>query len=268
MYIGQAAKELLKWPRPSEPPVVRMERRYLMEYGMPSTHAMVGTLMPFTFLIGTWNHYEYPHALGVGLACSWTALVCFSRLYKGMHFILDVIAGETLIWVLMLLLWPLFDPLDYFLVTHPQAPLVLISMSVFLCIIYPSQNGVASTRADTISSLGAVSGAFCGFWFNYRTGMLPDALAPLGGVIGWPGWSAAGLMLIKYLMTQVLAVLVYLPVRAFILQVISVIFNTEINERTKRLLFVELPYRYTTFVVLISIIYVCMPLLFLKLGLD
>ena len=69
MYIGQAAKELLKWPRPSEPPVVRMERRYLMEYGMPSTHAMVGTLIPFTFLIGTWNHYEVNKACHV----SWYA---------------------------------------------------------------------------------------------------------------------------------------------------------------------------------------------------
>ena len=58
MYIGQASKELLKWPRPRDPPVVRMEGRYLMEYGMPSTHAMVGTLVPFSYLIGTWNHYE------------------------------------------------------------------------------------------------------------------------------------------------------------------------------------------------------------------
>ena len=58
MYVGQTSKEVLRWPRPSEPPVVRIEKRYLQEYGMPSTHAMVGTLVPFTVLAVTWDHYE------------------------------------------------------------------------------------------------------------------------------------------------------------------------------------------------------------------
>ncbi|XP_071802648.1 sphingosine-1-phosphate phosphatase 2-like [Asterias amurensis] len=268
MYIGQAAKEMLKWPRPSEPPVVRLERRYFMEYGMPSTHAIVGTLMPFTFLFGTWDHYEYSHTLGTILAFSWAMLVCFSRLYKGMHFILDLVAGVTITLVLMLLLWPWLDQMDHFLLTHPQAPLVVISTSVFLCIIYPCQNGVASTRADTITILSAVSGALCGFWFNYRIGMLPDALAPLGGVIGWPGWTTLGLMLIKYLMAQLLTAVMYLAVRAFLLQAIPVIYNIEINERTKRLLFVELPYRYINYFGVGAFSYVIIPLLFQKLNLD
>ena len=76
MYIGQSTKELLKWPRPSEPPVVRMEGRYLMEYGMPSTHAMVGTLMPFSYLIGTWNHYEVRFLKTITF--SWLIAVCKS----------------------------------------------------------------------------------------------------------------------------------------------------------------------------------------------
>ena len=58
MYVGQSSKEIMRWPRPSEPPAVRIEKRYFKEYGMPSTHAMVGTLVPFTILATTWNHYE------------------------------------------------------------------------------------------------------------------------------------------------------------------------------------------------------------------
>ena len=57
MYVGQSCKEILRWPRPSKP-AVRIEGRYFKEFGMPSTHAMSGTLVPFTILAVTWDHYE------------------------------------------------------------------------------------------------------------------------------------------------------------------------------------------------------------------
>jgi len=41
MYLGQAAKEFVRMPRPSSPPVAKFEQRYELEYGFPSTHAMV-----------------------------------------------------------------------------------------------------------------------------------------------------------------------------------------------------------------------------------
>ena len=50
MYLGQATKDIVRWPRPKSPPVIHMEKRYALEYGMPSTHAMVGAGMPFSIL--------------------------------------------------------------------------------------------------------------------------------------------------------------------------------------------------------------------------
>jgi sphingosine-1-phosphate phosphatase 1 len=41
MYVGQATKDLMCMPRPASPPVVKLEERYVAEYGFPSTHAMV-----------------------------------------------------------------------------------------------------------------------------------------------------------------------------------------------------------------------------------
>jgi len=41
MTVGQATKDLLCMPRPASPPVVKLEDRYLAEFGFPSTHAMV-----------------------------------------------------------------------------------------------------------------------------------------------------------------------------------------------------------------------------------
>lgn len=57
MYLGQVTKDLLKIPRPASPPVIRMEKIYALEYGMPSTHAMVGAGFPFSILLLTWQRY-------------------------------------------------------------------------------------------------------------------------------------------------------------------------------------------------------------------
>ncbi|KAL0175076.1 hypothetical protein M9458_031044, partial [Cirrhinus mrigala] len=51
MYIGQVMKDILKLPRPSSPPVVKLETRVDAEYGMPSTHAMAATAISFTLLL-------------------------------------------------------------------------------------------------------------------------------------------------------------------------------------------------------------------------
>lgn len=68
MYVGQAAKDVIKWPRPASPPVFRLEKKYAFEYGMPSTHAMVGVGLPFLTFILTTNRYEVSY-LAKCLAC-------------------------------------------------------------------------------------------------------------------------------------------------------------------------------------------------------
>uniref|UniRef100_A0A8C0YVR3 Phosphatidic acid phosphatase type 2/haloperoxidase domain-containing protein n=1 Tax=Canis lupus familiaris TaxID=9615 RepID=A0A8C0YVR3_CANLF len=88
MYIGQVAKDILKWPRPLSPPVVKLEKRVIAEYGMPSTHAMAATVISFTLLISTRDRYQYPFVLGLLMAVLFSTLVCLSRLYTGMHTVL------------------------------------------------------------------------------------------------------------------------------------------------------------------------------------
>lgn len=58
MYVGQFMKDCIKWPRPG-PPALRLEgNRFEMEYGMPSTHTIVGTCMPFSLLFLSSKYYE------------------------------------------------------------------------------------------------------------------------------------------------------------------------------------------------------------------
>jgi len=57
MYFGQATKDIVKLPRPASPPVIQLEKRYALEYGMPSTHAMVGAGIPFAIFFLTKERY-------------------------------------------------------------------------------------------------------------------------------------------------------------------------------------------------------------------
>jgi sphingosine-1-phosphate phosphatase 1 len=61
MYFGQVLKDIIRWPRPASPPVVILEPEYAVEFGMPSTHAMVGSALPTTILIFTMHRYEVRH---------------------------------------------------------------------------------------------------------------------------------------------------------------------------------------------------------------
>ena len=60
MYVGQACKALVKWKRPSSPPVFRLEDNPKLEeeFGFPSTHAIVAVTIPFYYLYSCFGRYE------------------------------------------------------------------------------------------------------------------------------------------------------------------------------------------------------------------
>ncbi|NXR14849.1 SGPP2 phosphatase, partial [Semnornis frantzii] len=166
MYIGQVSKDILKWPRPLSPPVVKLEMRTVAEYGMPSTHAMAATAISFSFFMATMNQYKYPFELGLAAAFAFSTLVCLSRLYTGMHTVLDVIGGALTSAMLLMLLYPAWDTIDHLLLTSPFCPLISIIVPLVLCYNYPKLDYYSPTRGDTTTILGAGAGATVGFWLN------------------------------------------------------------------------------------------------------
>lgn len=85
--LGQGIKDIVRWPRPG-PPVIQLQHKWAMEYGMPSTHAMVGVSIPFSVLLYTMDRYQYNIPFGLCIAIIWCTLICLSRLYLGMHTVL------------------------------------------------------------------------------------------------------------------------------------------------------------------------------------
>nr|XP_054766560.1 sphingosine-1-phosphate phosphatase 2-like [Lytechinus pictus] len=267
MYVGQSSKEIIKWPRPLSPPAAPLERRYFQEYGMPSTHAMVGTLVPFTVLVVTWDKVEYPKEIGIILATFYTLLVCMSRLYKGMHYILDIIMGIVITVILMAVVFQFLESLDAFLITHRYAPLFAMATAFFLSIIYPTRDGWSSTRGDTIVIMGVTTGIYSSLWLCHQQGIPPmyDELPPTQ--ISWPGPYSIFLMICRQVIGLTLMGLSHLTFKTIILGILSAINGEKITEETKKKSWIEIPYKYITYFAICVASNYLSPLAFQKVGL-
>ncbi|XP_022078155.2 sphingosine-1-phosphate phosphatase 2 [Acanthochromis polyacanthus] len=170
MYVGQVMKDLLKLPRPVSPPVVKLETRVDAEYGLPSTHAMAATSISFTLLFSASSRLQFQFEVGLMIAVTLSSLVCLSRLYTGMHSVLDVICGIVLSAAILLLTYPYWETLDHLQLHSRMSPVVVPTLLLFLCYKYPDLDHYSTTREDTTIILGACAGTSVGYWVNEQLG--------------------------------------------------------------------------------------------------
>ncbi|KAL1139844.1 hypothetical protein AAG570_006821 [Ranatra chinensis] len=197
MYVGQLIKDLLCWTRPSSPPVFRLQKKWSMEYGMPSTHAMVGISIPFSVIVYTYGRYQYSVPLGIAFATAWCTVICLSRLYLGMHTVLDIIVGVLLALSLMVPLVPLVDALDIYILTSYWSPILLIILSISVLYFYPKGDMWTPTRGDTTLVISVCVGIHIGAWTNYQLGQMTEATTPPPYTIIWPSYEMLGLSLLR-----------------------------------------------------------------------
>ncbi|XP_053895406.1 sphingosine-1-phosphate phosphatase 2 isoform X2 [Malaclemys terrapin pileata] len=245
MYIGQVTKDILKWPRPHSPPVVKLEMR--AEYGMPSTHAMAATSISFTFCIATINQNKYSLALGLMAAFVFSTLVCLSRLYTGMHTVLDVIGGTLISAALIALTYPAWDIIDHLMLTSPFCPILSIVVPLLLCYNYPKLEDYSPTRADTTTVLGAGAGATIGFWLNnlyaapnYPNESLHLNLPPISEMMM--------VVLAKFLVGVFILLVTRYFIKGMALRVLCSRYQVSVNNlEARRRLEIEVPYKFITY---------------------
>ncbi|XP_032713214.1 sphingosine-1-phosphate phosphatase 2 isoform X1 [Lontra canadensis] len=250
MYIGQVAKDILKWPRPLSPPVVKLEKRVIDEYGMPSTHAMAATVISFTLLLSTMDRYQYPFALGLLMAVVFSTLVCLSRLYTGMHTVLDVLGGILVTAVLIVLTYPAWTLIDRLDSASPLFPVCVIVVPFFLCYNYPVSDCYSPTRADTTTILAAGAGVTLGFWINhfFQLASVPTEALPVVQNIPPLTTNMLVLGLTKFAVGIVLILLVRQLVQNLSLQVLYSCFKVVTrNKEARRRLEIEVPYKFVTY---------------------
>ncbi|OXB83070.1 UNVERIFIED_CONTAM: hypothetical protein H355_016634 [Colinus virginianus] len=263
MYIGQVSKDILKWPRPLSPPVVKLEMRTDAEYGMPSTHAMAATAISFSFFITTMNQYKYPFELGLMAAFVFSTLVCLSRLYTGMHTVLDVIGGALISAALLVLLYPVWDSIDHVLLTSPFCPLLSIAVPLLLCYNYPKLDYYSPTRGDTTTILGAGAGATVGFWLNHQY-VAPAYVIRNSHITS----TVVVLMLARFFVGLLVILLTRQLMKNVVLRVLCYCYTFPIADLdARRRLEVEVPYKFVTYSSVGFTATVIVPLLHELLGL-
>jgi len=177
MFVGQSLKDILKYPRPISPPVIRLEAAYATEYGMPSTHTVLGVTVPFSFLYLLSYTQEVPQCWYIGAAL-WSSCVVFSRIYLGMHSFLQVICGAAIPSCLLTLVSPLIIYFDQLQLEADESFTAVTILSLFFLsgsIFYldrtidpkTSQIRWTTSRGDTAEILGWCAGFLFGTRWVY-----------------------------------------------------------------------------------------------------
>ncbi|TKC46291.1 hypothetical protein EI555_003389 [Monodon monoceros] len=236
MYIGQVAKDVLKWPRPFSPPVVKLEKRVIAEYGMPSTHAMAATAISFTLLISTTDRYQYPFVLGLMTA------VAFSTL--------DVLGGILITAILIVLTYPAWTLIDRLDSASPLFPVCVLVVPFFLCYSYPVSDYYSPTRGDTTTIMAAGAGVTIGFWINHFFQLVSKPTESLPVIQNIPPLTSDLLVLglTKFTVGIVLILLVRQLVQNLSLQVLYSWFKVVTrNKEARQRLEIEVPYKFVTY---------------------
>ncbi|XP_043557986.1 sphingosine-1-phosphate phosphatase 2 isoform X1 [Chiloscyllium plagiosum] len=248
MYLGQASKDIIKWPRPLSPPVVKLETRVDAEYGMPSTHAMAATAISFTFLIATMYRYKYSVALGLMASTVLSALVSLSRLYTGMHTVLDVICGILVTAVFMVLTYPFWNTIDNFQLTSPLTPVIAIVIPFFMSYTYPALDHYSPTRGDTTIILGVASGCTIGFWMNYQYGRTYEPTGSLPFELPSVTLEIVSLAIARFLVGIIVLVATRQVVKTLTLKALYAWFNVGKHDvEARKRLEIEVPYKFVTY---------------------
>ncbi|KAJ4929092.1 hypothetical protein JOQ06_004712 [Pogonophryne albipinna] len=250
LFVGQSTKDMVRWSRPASPPVVKVEVFYNSEYSMPSTHAMTGTAIPFCLFMLTYGRWQYSFLFGFSVALSWSVLVCVSRVYMGMHSILEVITGFLYSLLILAFFHPLLETIDSFYMTDHFAPLVIIVSHVSLGLVAFSLDSWSTSRGDTAQALGTGVGAAIGTHVNCQLGLLLDPqLSSLPLTLPPISFSLVFLSLLRFVIGVAVILVTRMVMKAVTIPSLCRLFGlpTDDVRQARQHMKVELPYRYIVY---------------------
>ncbi|XP_045126756.1 sphingosine-1-phosphate phosphatase 2-like [Portunus trituberculatus] len=276
MYIGQALKDLLKVPRPACPPAVRLDSKWELEYGLPSTHAMVGAAMPFSIFILSLNRYQLDWMWGLAIALIWCSCVCLSRIYLGMHSVLDVLCGLVLVSGLLVAMLPWVDTLDHLALTHPASPLITIILTIAMVVCYPATDRWTPARGDTTVIVGVGCGSLLGSWVNYQLGIIREPSLPPPYTVLWPTLNMVGLSLLRTSLGMVVIVAVKAIFKSLSFATICALLQIRAEDymnktgglSVRHRLVVELFYKFITYIAIGFTVVYTGPATFRLVGIE
>ena len=195
LTVGQLIKDSVRLPRPLATPqtgIVRLERTYETEYGFPSTHSMCG-LVPLA-LVCAWAGGRGEWWLtAVGWVVGWGGVYALSvgasRLYLGVHSLLDVVGGLVVGGVLLVILHCHRVFISHALY-HPSSLVHMVAVlgaAGGLLWVYPRSVPWSVSYLTTCTVVGTWVGLTVSLWcvhvFDQR-GVLVDMFRSWGAGVG------------------------------------------------------------------------------------
>ncbi|CAF0871155.1 unnamed protein product [Adineta steineri] len=266
MYIGQATKDILAIPRPASPPVLKLEKRYVEEYGFPSTHAMFAAGIPLSLVLLSIQRYDFNLWVGLSCAAIVCVWVCLSRIYLGMHTFLDIITGTLYALLLVYIMFPYVDAIDNFQLNYSFSPILNFCIGIILIKCYPSLKQWSTARSDTTVILGSAFGLCSATTAMHQIGLLQRPLTPPIYAIIAPN---LGLCIVRTIIGMLFVYATRQIVKTLVLRITCAIYGLDWkNPETKRLAKVEMPYYYLTYYAIgFTISFIC-PLFFRAIGIN
>ncbi|XP_072474043.1 sphingosine-1-phosphate phosphatase 2 isoform X2 [Notamacropus eugenii] len=213
------------------------------------------TFLPFTH----WNIdpyvsrrliiiWVYPFALGLMLAILFSTMVSLSRIYTGMHTVLDVIGGILISGLFIAVTYPAWDLIDHLESASLLFPICILVVPFFLCYNYPVSDNYTPTRADTTTILAAGAGGTIGFWVSPFFKLVSEPTEPAIQSIPPLTTKMLALGLTKFMVGIVVVFLVRQLMQNLSLQVLYSWFKVVTrNKEARRRLEIEVPYKFVTY---------------------
>ncbi|RUS76479.1 hypothetical protein EGW08_015763 [Elysia chlorotica] len=266
MYLGQATKDYLRWPRPPCPPVVRLETSYIQEFSMPSTHAMAGTAIPLYLAHLAIERYQVPLPVAATVALLWFSITCFSRLYLGVHSILDLLAGFLYSVLIFFTFLRYVEDYDYYQQTHPFAVPAVLAAGFMLCTVCYPDSHKNSSKGDAVQIVAALAGTTIGAWLGYHLGYMhePQAQGPYS--LELPSLLWLGMSMLRFFSGLAMVAVVYLSIRFASIRGFSWLYGLDRPDKTNPSVMTS--YKFTTYSAVGAAISFLIPVIHLQLGIH
>lgn len=266
MYLGQVGKDILQWPRPSTRLVVRLDTDFAQEFSMPSTHAVAASSIPLVVAYQIIYRYQISTPLVVFLALAWCLMTCGSRLYLGVHSLLDVVVGVLISLVVAGFILPFKNEIDWFVQTNPVSPVIMFLLCLaFSTVLYPAPEIGNQTRPDCVKVIACMTGCLMGQWGNYFNELsqaVPHELFELY----IPSLKIIVCAILRFIIGVITVALVKTVVQTFSVKVLSYVLGLEKADRHHPK--IQVAYRFITYMTTGIIISWTVPIIQTKFGLG
>ncbi|PIA17366.1 acid phosphatase/Vanadium-dependent haloperoxidase, partial [Coemansia reversa NRRL 1564] len=167
-YFSSVVKDYISAPRPASPPVVQITRSpaHTIEYGFPSSHTtyVVSALLYIShYMLNVWA------VSGLWLCVLWVIgiVIIFSRVYCGLHSVIDVTGGFAIGALEALVFIYCYEPLDVLMRSNP-GPLYIIAALYVALSAMPRSLDLCPCCIDAFCATSVTAGLGLGAWIYVR----------------------------------------------------------------------------------------------------